>query len=1014
MANYPRGSEWRKWDLHVHTPHSLLNSQFGTDFDKYARTLLIRAANKHVAAVGITDYFSVDGYDQLSQLVRNEAWLSSLPAEVADHARSMLILANVELRGFTVTDEDGRDSRVNYHLLFSDDLSAETIRDDFLARLEFTAAATPGGAPERWAVTNRSLQTLGSRLKEHHRPFRSMTDLLAGMHTAVVNHEEVATLLSSQRSRFAGKCLILAPIDEDLADVPWSGQGHQTRKAFIQSVHMILSANRGTREFALGHCHDSLDEFVAEFGSRKPCVHGSDAHDFDRLFEPDERKYCWIKGDPTWRGLAYLLNEPEDRVHIGPKPPQLEAGETRAARTMRSVALHRASGATTTERWFDSDVPLNAGICAIIGNRGNGKSALAEILALLGDTRRSQSFSFLTNERFRNPRIGKASQFQASVGWGDNTSIGPRALDRDSVGTAVERVRYIGQGFLEEICNEMDRGESSRFYQELQDVIFSHVGTADRRGQPSLAALLTELGVGIEQSISGLQEELAASNRRVLELSANLEPEYRAELEARLDESRRLLAAHDAAKPAEVLPPEETESDDQRGLRQGVEDLRADLVAIDTDLATAATEDGALASRAAAAGRLLDRIRAVEASVATFFEDALPDAQAIGIDLTSVIELTVDRTTIDAVIDRTAERRASIHDHLDATKDGLASRRLAVVAQMTEREEQLTLPQRQRQEYLNALSRWETDRTAMVGDATVPNSLTGLAAQLESLSAIPTALATTLERRRAKVREIYDAKARLKGHYEALHGPVSEFLASNPLVGTEALKLQFSADIVESGFADRLLAMIDQRRQGPFAGVDEGRAKIESLLREVDWSSAAQVEAFPDLIANIMAPAGASPRRLSDQLRQGFSSHDLLNLLTDLEYLQPTYRLTWDGRAVSELSPGERGNLLLIFYLLVDRNDIPLIIDQPEENLDNQTVYRTLVPSMRDARLRRQIVVVTHNPNLAVVCDADQVIYSAIDKDHGNAVTYKFRIDREPGPNSTASGRTRGHRSSVQ
>ena len=72
--------------------------------------------------------------------------------------------------------------------------------------------------------------------------------------------------------------------------------------------------------------------------------------------------------------------------------------------------------------------------------------------------------------------------------------------------------------------------------------------------------------------------------------------------------------------------------------------------------------------------------------------------------------------------------------------------------------------------------------------------------------------------------------------------------------------------------------------------------------------------------------------------------------------------------------------MLLIFYLLVDNDDIPLIIDQPEENLDNQTVYKLLVPSIKEAKNRRQIIIVTHNPNLAVVCDAEQIIHASIDK----------------------------------
>lgn len=78
-----------------------------------------------------------------------------------------------------------------------------------------------------------------------------------------------------------------------------------------------------------------------------------------------------------------------------------------------------------------------------------------------------------------------------------------------------------------------------------------------------------------------------------------------------------------------------------------------------------------------------------------------------------------------------------------------------------------------------------------------------------------------------------------------------------------------------------------------------------------------------------------------------------------------------------------------MFYLLVDKDDIPLVIDQPEENLDNQTVFDLLVPCIKDARQRRQIIIVTHNPNLAVVCDADQVIHADLDKAKNYRLTYE-------------------------
>ena len=89
------------------------------------------------------------------------------------------------------------------------------------------------------------------------------------------------------------------------------------------------------------------------------------------------------------------------------------------------------------------------------------------------------------------------------------------------------------------------------------------------------------------------------------------------------------------------------------------------------------------------------------------------------------------------------------------------------------------------------------------------------------------------------------------------------------------------------------------------------------------------------------------------------------------------------------LSPGERGALLLLFYLFIDMDDKPLIIDQPEENLDNESVYNYLVHFIKEAKQKRQIIIVTHNPNLAVVCDADQIVEMKIDKSYRNKVSFQ-------------------------
>lgn len=116
------------------------------------------------------------------------------------------------------------------------------------------------------------------------------------------------------------------------------------------------------------------------------------------------------------------------------------------------------------------------------------------------------------------------------------------------------------------------------------------------------------------------------------------------------------------------------------------------------------------------------------------------------------------------------------------------------------------------------------------------------------------------------------------------------------------------------------------------------------------------------------------PVEIERCLRTGYELEELYDLIFGLAYLEPHYSLRYKDLELDQLSPGEKGTLLLMFYLLVDPSRSPLLLDQPDENLDNQTIKDLLVPAIKEASARRQVIVVTHNPNVAIVADADQLI----------------------------------------
>jgi DNA repair ATPase RecN len=115
--------------------------------------------------------------------------------------------------------------------------------------------------------------------------------------------------------------------------------------------------------------------------------------------------------------------------------------------------------------------------------------------------------------------------------------------------------------------------------------------------------------------------------------------------------------------------------------------------------------------------------------------------------------------------------------------------------------------------------------------------------------------------------------------------------------------------------------------------------------------------------------------------------------LYDLPRLQVS-KLVDDGnggkrrvaRDFSKLSLGQQQSILLALMLSAN-SDKPLIIDQPEDNLDGEFIYSTLVPVLRRAKERRQVIIVTHNPNVAVLGDAEQIVVMKAHNDRGEIVT---------------------------
>jgi hypothetical protein len=134
------------------------------------------------------------------------------------------------------------------------------------------------------------------------------------------------------------------------------------------------------------------------------------------------------------------------------------------------------------------------------------------------------------------------------------------------------------------------------------------------------------------------------------------------------------------------------------------------------------------------------------------------------------------------------------------------------------------------------------------------------------------------------------------------------------------------------------------------------------------WSQEKHVKIIIDTLGKLIGtPESELPLRAGQTLRNAV---DLL--LRD--YLSYSFSVKQGGEDIFRMSPGKQGLVLLEIFLHLSNSIYPILIDQPEDNLDNRTIYSHLVRYIRRKKVDRQIIMVTHNPNLVLGADAEQVI----------------------------------------
>lgn len=906
--NFNKGSEWRKWDLHVHTPESGLANSF-SDWDVYVKVLFSTAIEQDVAVLGITDYFTIDGYKKiLNEYQRKNDKLVELfgnDESLIKRIQSIKLLPNIEFRLNKFVGKN----RINYHVIFSDEVLEKDIEENFLHDIEFVYESDPFDTSEKRKLKKRNLEELGEKLKREQSTFKG-TDFEIGCMNAVVSDEKITELLENNKSKFRGQYIICLPADEDLSAISWRSQDHQARKLLVQKSNIFFSTNKNTIDFGLGKKSGSIDEFISEFKSLKPCLSGCDAHSCDEIeswlgkhiveYDPKEsskinfvKKTTWIKADPTFEGLKQILCEPEGRVWIQSPNPE----NKKLYNVIEKVRFIDNSG---RKKFSDHEIGFNPDLNAIIGGKSSGKSLLMHLIAKsVGNNTDTKEYADLI------------SGVDLEVYYSDDPDK-KRTIDDRRI------IEFLPQLYIEKI----------------------------------------------------VQGKSAKSNSN----NTNYFNTFISDLIQQDEQIRGLFDAHDIKI---------------KGLRRSLSDSIGEWIKLDKELTQAIKELVPLGDKSA----IIKEISNVESKIRELTQKSglTPEEIKIYQDLTKV-NTDINKEIVDLNIDEAEVYRLitylqqSVIDIIDfsikfETKSNSASELFekfksslkSVISQESLNfANELYLQQSElsvkRSSLYNRLSTNQNLLAPILDKNKIQNEIKVFEASINTEKKKLTAI-------EVKEKDIKELKVKrdlntfinyysdIIGSYNSLKDHINKEIGSK--WSDEQTKLTLTASSIFDSimFGESMSSIINVRSYL--------QNQFENCGFNASYYNFTE-DSHINNITRILKKCISDVDRF-DNFKTGRNTEELLRvLLKDCNYIDFDIKKGEDS--LHNMSEGKKGIVILQLYLSLSNADYPILIDQPEDNLDNRTVYIELNDYIKKCKERRQIILVSHNANLVVNTDAENII----------------------------------------
>ena len=807
MDKFTRGSEWRKWDLHVHTPFSIVQ-HYGENNDEVWEKYIsdLEKLPPEIKVLGINDYLFLDGYRKVKEY-KDTGRLKNIELLLPVVEFRIKMFAGVQFENL---------KRINIHVIFSEKIDIETIQSQFLNALSSKYKLTKEIV---WSglINRDSLIDLGNKIIEsvpENERINYKAPLVEGFNNLNIAIEDIKDVLK-ESSYFNDDNYLIGIGKTEWDELRWSDSSIAEKKNIIEEADIIFTAAENIEKYNIAK------NKLKENNVNSNLFDCSDAHYFSDNINKDRIGNCftWIKADPTFSGLKYALNDFENRVFVGEIPDKEKIVNYNKTKYIKKLIIRKIKN-DSKDIWFNNELLFNKNLVAIIGNKGNGKSALADIIAYTGNHNKD-NFSFLNNDKFKNKKDNIARNFESTLIWEEETSINTKNLG-DSIDIQnVELVKYIPQSYLEEVCNEISSGNDTKFSKELGKVIFSHIPDEDKLGYNDIEELIKNTTMTKRNEKYKLIEKLKDINNKISENIKKLSPEYRREIENKLEIKQKELQSVTKEKPEEVKVPENNSElkTIQEKIFNEIDNLNREKEKLNKEKNEIISKSAKLKISIQKVQDMIEETNTIISEInnyKTTLENIIINNN-LEINIKDIIEVKIDIKILENILIKMVKEQKELSLKLDKEKEGTVAQRLEKIDKiLIELSNKLDEPNKKYNKYEIELKEWTHKIEEINGNKDKPGTIIYYEGEIKKIEKDYREEVTQLEIERKQIlSNIYEKVDEEIKILEKYYKPVQDFIDNNKILNNN-VNLKFNVTVSANEFKENFMKYIDMGKSGTF------------------------------------------------------------------------------------------------------------------------------------------------------------------------------------------------------